>query len=396
MPTVLGHEFGGRDQVNAGVLAEFGGRLLVAVLGAENDRPGGPGIIRRARCGWLREQLEIDQAAAAVAKRGADAVGAGVAAADHDHVLVFRRDVSAVGEIGVEQAAGVPSQKIHREMHAFEIAPGDRQIARNGGPGGQQHGVEFPGQAAHIDGTAAAVAHRRVDAEFHALLAHQVQAAIDDFHLVELHIGYAVGQKAADAVGTLVNDSDVAGPIQLLRRGQPGGAGADHGDATPGARRRRLGNDPALLKPPIGDGHLDILDGYRRVGNSQHAGPFAGRRAYPAGEFGEIIGLVQAVQRFAPLVTVDQIVPLGNQIVNGAAVVRLAERHPAIHAACALPGKVRVVGSGIDLPEIAQALGGVAIRCGRARVLHEPRRLAHRACAQAAAAADLICSSTRL
>ena len=354
----------------------------MAVFGAENHRPGGPGVVRRARRRRLREQLEVDQAFAAVAKRRADAVGAGVAAADHDHVLVLRGNVVTVGEIRIEQAARVLRQKVHREVHAFEVAPRYRQVARNGRPGRQQHGVVFLRQFAHVDGAFGPVADVRVDAELHALLAHQVQAPIDDFHLVELHVGDAVGQKAADAVGALVDDGDVAGPVQLLRGGQPGGPGADHRDAPSGAERRRLGDDPALLETPVGDGHLDVLDRDRGVGDPQHAGAFTGRRAYPPGEFGKVVGLVQAVERFAPLVPVDQVVPLRDQVVDRAAVVRLAERHSAIHAARALPGEVRGVGSGVDLAEIAQALVRVAIRRGRARVLHEPRRLAHRACAQ--------------
>ncbi len=72
--------------------------------------------------------------------RGAHAVGAGVAAADHDDVL-------AIGaQLALELAAGVHlvllRQELHREMDAVEVAARHRQVARLLGATGQQHGVE--------------------------------------------------------------------------------------------------------------------------------------------------------------------------------------------------------------------------------------------------------------
>ena len=75
--------------------------------------------------------------------RRADAVGAGVAAADDDDVLVLRRDVLAVGVLAVEQALGVGVQELHREVDALEVAALDRQIARLGRAAAQDDGVEL-------------------------------------------------------------------------------------------------------------------------------------------------------------------------------------------------------------------------------------------------------------
>ena len=91
------------------------------------------------------EQLEVDHALAAVAERRADAVGAGVAAADDDHVVALGREVMAVVEVVVEQALGVARQEIHREVDALQVAAGAAagRVERLGRAGGQQHGVVF-------------------------------------------------------------------------------------------------------------------------------------------------------------------------------------------------------------------------------------------------------------
>ena len=58
-------------------------------------------------------------------------------------------------------------------------------------------------------------------------------------------------------VGALEDGDGVAGPVELLRRGQAGGAGADDRHPLAGADRRRLGDDPALLEGAVDDLALD-------------------------------------------------------------------------------------------------------------------------------------------
>src|SRR5690606_29128376 len=58
---------------------------------------------------------------------------------------------------------------------------------------------------------------------------------------------------------------------------------------------------------------------------------FTRRGADPACELGEIIGGMQHIERAAPLASVDQVVPVRNDVVDGTAV--MAERDAAIHAA---------------------------------------------------------------
>ena len=132
----------------------------------------------------------------------------------------------------------------------------------------------------------------------------------------------------------LVDGDGVAGAAQLLRGGQTGGPAADHGDALAGVLLGRLGMNPALVPGAIDDAALDELDGDGRLIDAQHAGGLAGRGADAAGELGEVVGGVEAADGGFPAAVVDQVVPVGNEVVDRAAGV--AEGNAAIHAARAL------------------------------------------------------------
>src|SRR5690606_31209768 len=147
----------------------------------------------------------------------------------------------------------------------------------------------------------------------------------------QLEVGDAVAQQAADAAAFLKYGHAVSGARQLLRAGQSGGAGADDGDFLAGAALGWLGTHPAFLPAALDDGVLDGLDADGVVVDVQRTGRFAGGGADPSGELREVVGGVQCIQRRAPLLAVDQVVPVGDQIVDGAAVV--AERDAAVHAA---------------------------------------------------------------
>ena len=139
-------------------------------------------------------------------------------------------------------------------------------------------------------------------------------------------------------------------------------------------------HDPTFLEALVDDRHLDVLDRDRRIGDAEHARAFARRRTHASGELRKVVGLVQAIQRFAPVTAVDEVVPLRNQIVDRATVGRLTERDAAIHAARALHGQVLRVVRGIDFLEIEQPLRRIAIRLGLARKFFEPSGFSHVCC----------------
>src|ERR1051325_11994878 len=123
----------------------------------------------------------------------------------------------------------------------------------------------------------------------------------------------------------------MSGARQLLGTGHAGRPGTDDRDALAGAARRRRWPYPALLPTAIDNRAFDCLDSHRVVVDVERAGGLARRRADPAGEFGKIVGRVQGDERLLPLLAIDQIVPVRDQIVDRAPLV--TERDAAIHTA---------------------------------------------------------------
>ena len=147
-------------------------------------------------------------------------------------------------------------------------------------------------------------------------------------------------QQPADAVLLLVDRDVVSGAGELLGAGEPGGAGADDGDALAGAAFGHLGLDPALFPGLVDDGAFDGLDGHRGVVDVEGAGGLAGRGADAAGELGEVVGGVQDLDGGLPVTFVDQVVPVRDDVVDRAALV--AEGDAAVHAARTLDGEFAV------------------------------------------------------
>ena len=223
-------------------------------------------------------------------------------------------------------AAGSPSP----EGTPSSSRPGHRQVARHGGADGEHDGVVAVAQllAGDVDADVDA------GAEPGALGLHLGQPAVED-GLLHLELGDAVAQQAAELVVPLVDGDGVAGAGQLLGGGQAGRAGADDGDGLAGEPVRRLRRRPrpsSKARSTMRD--LDLLDGHGRLVDAEHARRLAGRRAEPAGELREVVGGVQPLDRLAPVAAPGQVVPLGDEVAQRAAVV--AERDAAVHAAAGL------------------------------------------------------------
>ena len=130
----------------------------------------------------------------AVADGGADAVGAGVAAADDHDVPPLRGDVLAVPEAGVEQALRVGGEELHGQVDAVEAPPLDRQVARLRGPGAEHHRLVVLHQPVGRD----VLADLGLRDEADPLVGELLHPPLDHL-LVELHVGDAVHEQAARA-----------------------------------------------------------------------------------------------------------------------------------------------------------------------------------------------------
>ena len=76
--------------------------------------------------------------------RGPAPVGAGVAPADNDDILAVGTQL--ILHLHARVDAVLLGQEFHREMHAFQLAPRDRQITRALRATGHDHGVKFVDQ----------------------------------------------------------------------------------------------------------------------------------------------------------------------------------------------------------------------------------------------------------
>ena len=102
-------------------------------------RFGGSGHGRAGRAAVRRERrvdVEHEHVLGALAERVRDAVHAGVAAADHDHVLALGADHAA--RAASARPGGPPTRAtaavalvevVHREVHAGELAAGHVEVA---------------------------------------------------------------------------------------------------------------------------------------------------------------------------------------------------------------------------------------------------------------------------
>ena len=163
--------------------------------------------------------------------------------------------------------------------------------------------------------------------------------------------------------------------VQLLGRREPGRAGTDDRHLFPRADQRRPGHHPAFGEPFVDDRHFDRLDGDGIVVDAQHARPFARRRAQPSGELGEIVRRVQPFEGGLPVVAIDEIVPVGNQVAQRASL--MTERNAAVHASRALLLQLFLRVRKVDFLPVLQALGNRTRRRLLAMNFDEARRFTH-------------------
>ena len=214
-------------------------------------------------------------------------------------------------------------------MHTLQVAAGHVELSRLGGAAGEADGVELPAQLTGVD------LHADVDvrAEDDALRLHLGEPTRQE-PLLHLELRDAVAEEAANAVIAFEDGDGVSGAGQLLSAGEAGGAGADDRDGLAGEGLGRLRLDPSLIPSVVDNVELNLLDADCVVVDRQHAGRLTGGGAEPAGEFREVVSGVQPVDSVAPLTAKHEIVPVGDDVPQGAAV--LTEGDATVHASSGL------------------------------------------------------------
>ena len=247
----------------------------------------------------------------------------------------------------------------------------DRQIARLAGAGGEENRVVLGLEPR--DWHIAADIHS--SPEHDPFLGHDGKAAVEH-PLLHLELGDSVSQQAANTVGPLEHGDQVPCAVQLVRRGEPCGARAHHSHLLPGSRSRltrRFTQPSSNARSMIATSTALIVTGSSLIPSTHD--PSQGAGTQPPGELGEVIGRVQPVDRGLPAVAIDQIVPVGNQVPERAAL--MAERHAAVHAARGLLLQFGLLVREIDFPPVVHALLDGARRVLLAVNLDEACGLAH-------------------
>src|SRR5215211_1198189 len=345
--------------------------LLVGGVGVQDEGPVGPGeVVGVLR--WLRAVGQDLHGGAAFAVGVAEAVRARIAAAEDDDVLVCSRDF----DLGVRREAGNPPvllhEVVHREVDAAEFAAWHFEVASLQGADGEDDGVElalevFRGRV---------LADVGVGTQLDALLFHDGDAAVDD-PLFDLVVGDAVPEEATDPIVLLEDDGRVSGPVELLRSREPGRSATDDGDPLPRPllRWRGLGDDPSLLEGPVDNRELYLFYGDGFVVDGQDASGLARSRTEHPRELGEVVGLVQAVYGLLPMLAVDEVVPVGDQVSQRTA--RVAERHAAVHAARGLTLELLLGHRLVDVAVVQNAFFDRPLRGRLASYLEESFGISH-------------------
>jgi len=261
-------------------------------------------------------------------------------------------------------------------VDTLEFATGNRQVPGPRGAHAESKGVVVRPEIVHID----VPANVGVGDELDPLLTEHVDTTVDRF-LLEFHVWDPVHEQSTDPVSALVHGDLVSQLIELIGARQSRRTGPDDRNRHAGPVLGDPGLDESVLPGPIDDGVLNVLDRDGRIDEAGNARTLTRGGTNPPGELREIIRLVESVDRLLPLPVVHEVVPLGNEVVDGTSRVGLAEGGAAVHAPGGLDltldgGVVEVVPlDGVELSPVHHPLQRPPVRFGVALVVDKAPEL---------------------
>ena len=173
----------------------------------------------------------------------ADAVGAGVAAADHDDVLARGADLV---ERRRRPAGGGPNSPAAQRLRGVEVLHREVEAGSSRSSTSRSRGTREPIARTTASNSARSVCGVDVDADVHAkaqldALGHELRNAPLDDPLLDLEIGHTEADQAAGSLVALEDHDRVPCAAQLLGRRETRRAGADDGDPPARFELRRRG-----------------------------------------------------------------------------------------------------------------------------------------------------------
>src|ERR1044071_10124286 len=109
----------------------------------------------------------------------------------------------------------------------------------------------------------------------------------------------------------------MAGIVKLSSRSQTSRARTNNRHSLAGANGRGLRFYPTGIEGAIDDRLFDSLDCHRTIVDAEYARALAWRGTNSACEFRKVISLMKPIESFTPASAIDQIVPFGDQVVDG-------------------------------------------------------------------------------
>jgi hypothetical protein len=273
------------------------------------------GLVLLAR--RLGHDFELRHRSCAMAVRRADAIGAGIAAADHDDMLALGGDRAARRR----RLLGRPQ----RACSAASGNPWRSERRRARGPGSAGRAASRRRRPEHNRSIIVEQAlDRHVDADMHARVkitpsAFHLAHALVDVVLFHLEVGDAIAQQAADAIRLLEQGARVAGARELLGAGQAGRARAHDGDALAGPRGAVCGLIQPSSQPRSTISHSIVLIDTGIVVDVQRARSLAGAGQMRPVNSGKLLVECRLSSAFSQSIAIDEVVPVRDLVVHRAA-----------------------------------------------------------------------------
>ena len=276
-------------------------------------------------------------------------------------------------------------EELHGEVDALEVSAGGGQVAGLGGAGGDDEGVVFVAQFSRAS----------VLTPTWALVTKVTPSAVSrstrrlDGAFVELHVGDAVHEQVRRCGRARRSKTVTVWPAALSCAAAARPAGPEPMTATFLPVRDsggRLGDDPAFLRKPrstMAHFSMSLMVTGGSVMPRTQARPRRGRGARRGRRCGTRESCWFCGGGRGPRATGRdrlQVVPLGDEVVHGAARGGLAEWDAAVHAAGALRPELLLVGVLVELVEGFDALDGVDEGDRLALEFEKSRGLTHGRC----------------